>query len=149
GVPLAAFTFAHGGPRIDTPPPTLGQHNAEILGELQQAAEGVGLHGSWAHSRRPLRIPLRGDGTDKPPAPPPPLKKGGRFARAGAWRREGEPGGDHSVRIKDPRPPRCARRPPLFKGRWSKRHCLVSIATPTRLLCPHGLASACVLSVVK
>jgi crotonobetainyl-CoA:carnitine CoA-transferase CaiB-like acyl-CoA transferase len=39
GVPLAAFTFAHGGPRIDSPPPTLGQHNAEILGELQQAAE--------------------------------------------------------------------------------------------------------------
>jgi crotonobetainyl-CoA:carnitine CoA-transferase CaiB-like acyl-CoA transferase len=34
GVPLAAFTFAHGGPRIDTPPPTLGQHNQEILAEL-------------------------------------------------------------------------------------------------------------------
>jgi crotonobetainyl-CoA:carnitine CoA-transferase CaiB-like acyl-CoA transferase len=34
GVPLAAFTFAHGGPRIDTPPPTLGQHNDEILGEF-------------------------------------------------------------------------------------------------------------------
>ena len=34
GVPLAAFTFAHGGPRIDTPPPTLGQHNEEIFGEL-------------------------------------------------------------------------------------------------------------------
>jgi crotonobetainyl-CoA:carnitine CoA-transferase CaiB-like acyl-CoA transferase len=34
GVPLAAFTFAHGGPRIDTPPPALGQHNEEILGEL-------------------------------------------------------------------------------------------------------------------
>jgi crotonobetainyl-CoA:carnitine CoA-transferase CaiB-like acyl-CoA transferase len=34
GVPLAAFTFAHGGPRIDTPPPTLGQHNEEILAEL-------------------------------------------------------------------------------------------------------------------
>src|SRR5438093_2573934 len=33
-VPLAAFTFAHDGPRIDTPPPTLGQHNAEILAEL-------------------------------------------------------------------------------------------------------------------
>src|SRR5262249_48101233 len=24
GVPLAAFTFAHGGPRIDSAPPTLG-----------------------------------------------------------------------------------------------------------------------------
>ena len=34
GVPLAAFTFAHGGPRIDTPPPTLGQHNNEVLAEL-------------------------------------------------------------------------------------------------------------------
>ena len=34
GVPLAAFTFAHGGPRIDTPPPTLGQHNEEIFSEL-------------------------------------------------------------------------------------------------------------------
>src|SRR6202022_5020609 len=34
GVPLAAFTFAHGGPRIDTAPPTLGQHNEEILEEL-------------------------------------------------------------------------------------------------------------------
>jgi crotonobetainyl-CoA:carnitine CoA-transferase CaiB-like acyl-CoA transferase len=34
GVPLAAFTFAHGGPRIDTVPPLLGQHNAEVLAEL-------------------------------------------------------------------------------------------------------------------
>ncbi len=34
GVPLAAFRFAHGGPRIDTPPPTLGQHNDEIFAEL-------------------------------------------------------------------------------------------------------------------
>jgi crotonobetainyl-CoA:carnitine CoA-transferase CaiB-like acyl-CoA transferase len=34
GVPVAAFTFAHGGPRIDTPPPTLGQHNEDILREL-------------------------------------------------------------------------------------------------------------------
>jgi crotonobetainyl-CoA:carnitine CoA-transferase CaiB-like acyl-CoA transferase len=34
GVPLAAFTFAHGGPRIDSSPPLLGQHNDEILAEL-------------------------------------------------------------------------------------------------------------------
>jgi crotonobetainyl-CoA:carnitine CoA-transferase CaiB-like acyl-CoA transferase len=34
GVPVAAFTFAHGGPHIDTPPPTLGQHNEEVLSEL-------------------------------------------------------------------------------------------------------------------
>src|SRR5262245_7011612 len=34
GVPMAAFTFAHGGPRIDSPPPALGQHNDEILAEL-------------------------------------------------------------------------------------------------------------------
>ena len=34
GVPLAAFTFADGGPRIDSAPPTLGQHNDEIFGEL-------------------------------------------------------------------------------------------------------------------
>jgi crotonobetainyl-CoA:carnitine CoA-transferase CaiB-like acyl-CoA transferase len=39
-VPLAAFTFAEGGPRIDTAPPTLGQHNDEIFAELgyQQTA---------------------------------------------------------------------------------------------------------------
>ena len=34
GVPLAPFTFAHGGPRIDALPPELGQHNAEIFREL-------------------------------------------------------------------------------------------------------------------
>jgi crotonobetainyl-CoA:carnitine CoA-transferase CaiB-like acyl-CoA transferase len=34
GVPLAAFTFAHGGPRIDSPPPALGQHTDEIFAEL-------------------------------------------------------------------------------------------------------------------
>ena len=34
GVPVTAFTFAHGGARVDTPPPTLGQHNEEIFAEL-------------------------------------------------------------------------------------------------------------------
>jgi crotonobetainyl-CoA:carnitine CoA-transferase CaiB-like acyl-CoA transferase len=38
-VPLAAFTFAHGGPRIDTPPPQLGQHNDEIFAELKHDPE--------------------------------------------------------------------------------------------------------------
>jgi len=38
GVPLAAFTFAHGGPRIDFGPPTLGQHNEAIRAELGLAA---------------------------------------------------------------------------------------------------------------
>jgi crotonobetainyl-CoA:carnitine CoA-transferase CaiB-like acyl-CoA transferase len=35
-VPVAAFMFAHGGPRIDTPPPRLGEHNAEIFAELER-----------------------------------------------------------------------------------------------------------------
>ena len=47
-VPVAAFTFAHGGPRIDTPPPRLGQHNDEIFTELGERARGssdtVGAH---------------------------------------------------------------------------------------------------------
>jgi crotonobetainyl-CoA:carnitine CoA-transferase CaiB-like acyl-CoA transferase len=34
GVPVAAFTFAHGSARVDTPPPALGQHNEEIFAEL-------------------------------------------------------------------------------------------------------------------
>ncbi|MDR3535887.1 MAG: CoA transferase [Acetobacteraceae bacterium] len=33
-VPVAAFQFAHDGPRVDRPPPMFGQHNAEVLGEL-------------------------------------------------------------------------------------------------------------------
>jgi crotonobetainyl-CoA:carnitine CoA-transferase CaiB-like acyl-CoA transferase len=38
GVPLAAFKFAHGGPRIDTAPPALGQHNEEVRRELMEGA---------------------------------------------------------------------------------------------------------------
>jgi crotonobetainyl-CoA:carnitine CoA-transferase CaiB-like acyl-CoA transferase len=38
-VPVAAFSFAHGGPRIDTLPPALGQHNDEILAELGERAD--------------------------------------------------------------------------------------------------------------
>ena len=37
GVPVAAFTFAHGGPRVDASPPTLGQHNDEVFEELGAA----------------------------------------------------------------------------------------------------------------
>jgi crotonobetainyl-CoA:carnitine CoA-transferase CaiB-like acyl-CoA transferase len=33
-VPVAAFSFAHDGPRVDTPPPALGEHNEEIFAEL-------------------------------------------------------------------------------------------------------------------
>ena len=33
-VPVAAFKFAHGGPKVDRPPPMFGQHNDEILQEL-------------------------------------------------------------------------------------------------------------------
>jgi len=37
-VPVAAFMFAHGGPRIDTPPPRLGEHNDEVFAELESEA---------------------------------------------------------------------------------------------------------------
>ena len=38
-VPLAPFIFTQGGPRIDTPPPALGQHNEEIFAELGVSGE--------------------------------------------------------------------------------------------------------------
>jgi crotonobetainyl-CoA:carnitine CoA-transferase CaiB-like acyl-CoA transferase len=41
GVPVAAFKFAHGGPRIDTPPPALGEHNEEIFAELGLGARAT------------------------------------------------------------------------------------------------------------
>jgi crotonobetainyl-CoA:carnitine CoA-transferase CaiB-like acyl-CoA transferase len=43
GVPVAAFKFAHGGPRIDTPPPALGEHNEEVFAEL-----GIGARATAA-----------------------------------------------------------------------------------------------------
>jgi len=33
-LPVAAFAFAYDGPRIDTPPPAVGQHNEEVFAEL-------------------------------------------------------------------------------------------------------------------
>jgi crotonobetainyl-CoA:carnitine CoA-transferase CaiB-like acyl-CoA transferase len=33
-VPVAAFKFGHNGPKVDRPPPMLGQHNDEVLTEL-------------------------------------------------------------------------------------------------------------------
>lgn len=33
-VPMSAFKFAHGGPRIDSPPPRLGEHNEAVLRSL-------------------------------------------------------------------------------------------------------------------
>ncbi len=41
GVPLAAFTFAHGGPSIERSPPMIGEHNEEILRELGLAGKKV------------------------------------------------------------------------------------------------------------
>jgi crotonobetainyl-CoA:carnitine CoA-transferase CaiB-like acyl-CoA transferase len=33
-VPVAAFTYAHGGPSVRTPPPKHGEHTDDVLGEL-------------------------------------------------------------------------------------------------------------------
>jgi crotonobetainyl-CoA:carnitine CoA-transferase CaiB-like acyl-CoA transferase len=40
-VPVAAFTFAHDGPRVDRPPPALGQHNDEVLAELGYSSSDI------------------------------------------------------------------------------------------------------------
>jgi len=40
-LPVAAFTYAHGTPAHDRPPPRLGEHNAEVLAELGYGAAEV------------------------------------------------------------------------------------------------------------
>jgi len=40
-VPVAAFKFAHDGPRVDRPPPMFGQHNDEVLAELGYNASDI------------------------------------------------------------------------------------------------------------
>lgn len=48
-VPVAAFKLAHGGAKVDTPPPALGQHTDTILAELgYSAAEVLKLHADGA-----------------------------------------------------------------------------------------------------
>ena len=40
-VPVAAFKFAHDGPRVDFPPPRFGQHTDEVLGSLGYTATDI------------------------------------------------------------------------------------------------------------
>lgn len=40
-VPLAAFTFAHGGPSIERPPARVGEHTDEVLGAVGYSAEQI------------------------------------------------------------------------------------------------------------
>ena len=40
-VPVAAFKFAHGGPKVDRPPPMFGQHNEEVLTELGYSKDDI------------------------------------------------------------------------------------------------------------
>jgi crotonobetainyl-CoA:carnitine CoA-transferase CaiB-like acyl-CoA transferase len=44
-VPMCAFKYEHGGPSIETPPPRLGEHNADVLASLgYSAADIAALH---------------------------------------------------------------------------------------------------------
>ena len=40
-VPMAAFKFKKDGPRIDSPPSRMGQHNKDVLTELGYDADGI------------------------------------------------------------------------------------------------------------
>ena len=40
-VPMSAFKFKKDGPRIDTPPPRMGQHNEDVLNELGYGADDI------------------------------------------------------------------------------------------------------------
>ncbi|MEM9684981.1 MAG: CaiB/BaiF CoA-transferase family protein, partial [Pseudomonadota bacterium] len=40
-VPVAAFKFAKDGPRVDTPPARIGEHNETVLGEIGYSAEEI------------------------------------------------------------------------------------------------------------
>jgi crotonobetainyl-CoA:carnitine CoA-transferase CaiB-like acyl-CoA transferase len=41
GVPVTAFKLAHGGARIDSPPPRFGEHNEQVLRELGYSAADI------------------------------------------------------------------------------------------------------------
>lgn len=40
-VPVAAFTYAHDGPRVDGPPPRVGEHTDEVLAEVGYGIEEI------------------------------------------------------------------------------------------------------------
>jgi crotonobetainyl-CoA:carnitine CoA-transferase CaiB-like acyl-CoA transferase len=41
GVPMAAFKLAHGGARIDSPPPMFGEHNDEVLAAIGYSTDEI------------------------------------------------------------------------------------------------------------